>query len=160
VIARLPLNGVVVADFSRILAGPLCTQLLADAGARVIKVEEPERGDETRRWGPPFLRGVSAYFLSINRNKESLTLNLRTDAGREATRRLIERADVVVDNFLPSQKASLGFVDPRTIKRDVVHCTIGGYDSDSAEQTRRATTFWRRRSRAGWRSPASLMASR
>jgi CoA:oxalate CoA-transferase len=133
VIARLPLNGVLVADFSRILAGPLCTQLLADAGARVIKVEEPERGDETRRWGPPFLGGVSAYFLSINRNKESLTINLRSDGGREAARRLVERADVVVDNFLPSQKASLRFADPRTIKRDVVHCTISGYDSDSAD---------------------------
>src|SRR5438094_9858855 len=95
----LPLEGLVVADFSRVLAGPLCTQLLADAGARVIKVEEPGRGDETRRWGPPFVRGVSAYFLSINRGKESMTLNLKSDEGREVARRLIERADIVVDNF-------------------------------------------------------------
>lgn len=126
-----PLRGVVVADFSRILAGPLCTQLLADAGARVIKIEEPSRGDETRRWGPPFVRGVSSYFLAINRGKESLTLNLKSDGGREAARRLIERAEVVVDNFLPSQKRSVGFGDPRAIRRDLVHCSITGYDGDS-----------------------------
>ena len=74
------LGGILVADFSRILAGPLCTQILSDAGARVIKIEEPERGDETRRWGPPFVNGVSAYFLSINRNKQSLAANLKTAA--------------------------------------------------------------------------------
>src|SRR6185295_1176855 len=74
-----PLADILVADFSRVLAGPLCTQLLAEAGARVIKVEEPGRGDETRRWGPPFVDGISAYFLSINKGKESLTLNLRSE---------------------------------------------------------------------------------
>jgi crotonobetainyl-CoA:carnitine CoA-transferase CaiB-like acyl-CoA transferase len=131
-VSRLqPLRGVVVADFSRILAGPLCTQLLADAGARVIKVEDPARGDETRRWGPPWVGGISAYFLAVNRNKESLTLNLRGERGREAARRLIGRADVVVDNFLPAQKASLQFADPRTINPRAVHCSITGYDSDS-----------------------------
>ena len=114
-----PLDDIVVADFSRVLAGPLCTQLLADAGARVIKVEEPGRGDETRRWGPPFLRGVSAYFLSINRGKESLTVNLKSDDGREIARRLIERADVVVDNFLSLVLP----VNPRA-----VHCRISGFD--------------------------------
>jgi len=125
-----PLQGIVVADFSRILAGPLCTQLLADAGARVIKVEEPGRGDETRRWGPPFVRGVSAYFLSINRNKESITVNMKTEAGRKIARELIDRADVVIDNFLPSQRASLGFthVSPRAVR-----CTISGFDSDTAD---------------------------
>src|SRR5438874_11281451 len=102
-----PLSGITVADFSRVLAGPLCTQLLADNGARVIKIEEPGRGDETRRWGPPFVRGVSAYFLSINRNKESLTLNLKSDAGAAIARQLAERADVVIDNFLPAQSALL-----------------------------------------------------
>lgn len=124
------LGGLVVADFSRILAGPLCTQLLADAGARVIKVEEPRRGDETRRWGPPFAGDVSAYFLSINRNKESLTLDLKSDEGREVARRLIARADVVVDNFLPSQRKSLQF-DAGNEK--AVSCTITGYDGDSSE---------------------------
>lgn len=128
----LPLDGILVADFSRVLAGPLATQLLADSGARVIKVEEPGGGDETRRWGPPFVGGVSAYFLSVNRGKESITLNLKSEDGAEAARRLIERADVVIDNFLPAQKASLRFA-PRRINPRAVHCTIGGFDSDSAE---------------------------
>ena len=122
-----PLHGIVVADFSRVLAGPLCTQLLADAGARVIKIESPE-GDETRRWGPPFVRGVSAYFLSINRNKESVVVDLKTPEGAEIARQLVERADVVVDNFLPAQRAKLLPLNPRA-----VHCSIGGFDSDTAE---------------------------
>jgi crotonobetainyl-CoA:carnitine CoA-transferase CaiB-like acyl-CoA transferase len=127
---KLPLEGILVADFSRVLAGPLATQLLGDWGARVIKIEEPERGDETRRWGPPFVGDVSAYFLSINRNKESVALDLKSDEGAEVARRLIERADVVVDNFLPAQKESLRFM-PRKINPRVVHCTIAGFDSDS-----------------------------
>src|SRR5882757_8804299 len=110
---QLPLEGILVADFSRVLAGPLATQLLADSGARVIKIEEPGGGDETRRWGPPFVGGVSAYFLSVNRGKESITLNLKSDDGWEAARRLIERADVVIDNLLPAQKASLRFAPRR-----------------------------------------------
>jgi crotonobetainyl-CoA:carnitine CoA-transferase CaiB-like acyl-CoA transferase len=128
-----PLEGLLVADFSRVLAGPLATQLLADNGARVIKIEEPGRGDETRRWGPPFVRGISAYFLSINRNKESLTLNLKSDEGRAIARSLVARADVVVDNFLASQKESLRFPDPRSVNSRVVHCSISGYDSDTDE---------------------------
>ena len=128
--SKLPLDGILVADFSRILAGPLATQLLGDWGARVIKVEEPERGDETRRWGPPFVDGVSAYFLSINRNKESMAIDLKSDEGAEVARRLIERADVVVDNFLPAQKESLHFA-PREINQRIVHCTIAGFDSDT-----------------------------
>jgi crotonobetainyl-CoA:carnitine CoA-transferase CaiB-like acyl-CoA transferase len=128
-LSRLPLRGILVADFSRVLAGPLCTQLLADAGARVIKVEEPERGDETRRWGPPFLRGVSAYFLAVNRNKESIAVDLKSAQGREVAKRLIERADVVVDNFLPTQRKKLGIRrNPRA-----VHCSITGFDSDTRE---------------------------
>ena len=126
----LPLDGILVADFSRVLAGPLATQLLGDWGARVIKIEEPERGDETRRWGPPFVGGVSAYFLSINRNKESVALDLKSEEGAEAARRLVERADVVVDNFLPAQRESLRFA-PRAINPRVVYCTIAGFDSDT-----------------------------
>jgi crotonobetainyl-CoA:carnitine CoA-transferase CaiB-like acyl-CoA transferase len=126
----LPLDGIFVADFSRVLAGPLCTQLLGDWGARVIKIEEPARGDETRRWGPPFVGDVSVYFLSINRNKESIAIDLKSDEGADIARRLIEGADVVVDNFLPAQKASLRFA-PREINPRVVHCTIAGFDSDT-----------------------------
>src|SRR6185295_14766329 len=128
----LPLNGILVADFSRVLAGPLATQLLGDWGARVIKVEEPRHGDETRRWGPPFIGDVSAYFLSVNRNKESVTLNLKSDEGAAVARRLIEKADVVVDNFLPSQKESLRFA-PRDANRSAIHCTIAGFDSDGRD---------------------------
>ena len=123
---RRPLDGILVADFSRVLAGPLCTQMLADAGARVIKIEEPGRGDETRRWGPPFVNGISAYFLSINRGKESMTLNLKSDDGRSIAQTLIARADVVVENFL---KAPIDF---GTNERAVV-CSIRGFDSDTSE---------------------------
>ena len=128
-----PLHGLLVVDFSRVLAGPLCTQLLSDAGARVIKIEQPGRGDETRRWGPPFVKGVSAYFLSVNRGKESLAIDLRSPRGGAVVRRLLSRADVVVDNFLPAQKESLRFADPRSTNRRIVHCTISGFDSDTAE---------------------------
>ena len=121
-----PLDGIFVADFSRVLAGPLCTQMLADAGARVVKVEEPERGDETRRWGPPFVDGISAYFLSINRGKQSLTLNLKSDEGRRVAELLIARADVVVENFLTPP------VDFGMNARAVV-CSIRGFDSDTSE---------------------------
>jgi crotonobetainyl-CoA:carnitine CoA-transferase CaiB-like acyl-CoA transferase len=125
-----PLSGVLVADFSRVLAGPLCTQLLADEGARVIKIEEPTHGDETRRWGPPFLGDVSAYFLSVNRGKESLALDLRSDEGRRVARLLMERADVVIDNFLPAQRHALGLTD---MPERVIHCSITGFDGDTAE---------------------------
>jgi crotonobetainyl-CoA:carnitine CoA-transferase CaiB-like acyl-CoA transferase len=121
-----PLEGLLVADFSRVLAGPLCTQMLADEGARVIKVEQPVRGDETRRWGPPFVNGVSTYFLSINRGKESLTLNLRSDEGRRIAELLIDRADVIVENFL---EPPLDFAaNPRAVV-----CSIRGFDSDTPE---------------------------
>jgi crotonobetainyl-CoA:carnitine CoA-transferase CaiB-like acyl-CoA transferase len=123
-----PLDGILVADFSRVLAGPLCTQLLADFGARVIKIEEPTRGDETRRWGPPFLGDISTYFLSVNRGKESLTLDL--SRGDDVVERLLDRADVVVDNFLPRQRARLlGNIRKRHPR--LVHCSIAGYDSDT-----------------------------
>ena len=122
--SRTPLRGITVADFSRVLAGPLCSQLLADAGARVIKVDEPGRGDETRRWGPPFAGDVAAYFLAINRGKESMTLNLKS--GREIAARLIDRADVVLDNFLKRD-----LLPP--IPKNVVHCSIHGYDRDTPE---------------------------
>ncbi|MFL6248246.1 MAG: CaiB/BaiF CoA transferase family protein [Thermoanaerobaculia bacterium] len=126
----LPLSGILVADFTRVLAGPLCTQMLADEGARVIKIEEPSAGDETRRWGPPFLGDFSTYFLSVNRGKESLALDLRSDDGKRIARALIERADVVIDNFLPAQRQALGLT---TMPERVIHCSISGFDGDTAE---------------------------
>lgn len=131
--SRLPLADILVADFSRVLAGPLCTQILGDAGARVIKIEERERGDETRRWGPPFLGGVSAYFLAVNRNKESVAIDLKSTDGRQFAKKLIARADVVVDNFLPAHRRRLGLANIRRGNPRAIHCSIGGFDSDSGE---------------------------
>lgn len=125
---RLPLDGIVVADFTRVLAGPLCTQLLADEGARVIKVEDPSRGDETRHWGPPFVGDVATYFLSINRNKESIALDLRSDEGRALAHELIVRADIVIDNFLPSQRERL-----LEVPESKIHCSIAGFDPDTPD---------------------------
>src|ERR671934_2549872 len=97
--ATSPLAGIKVLDLSRVLAGPLCTMLLGDLGADVIKVERPERGDDTRQWGPPFdRRGESAYYLSVNRNKLSLAADLDDPADRSLVGELIQEADVVVDN--------------------------------------------------------------
>ncbi|HYH07693.1 MAG TPA: CoA transferase [Thermoanaerobaculia bacterium] len=127
--SALPLHGILVADFTRVLAGPLCTQMLADEGARVIKVEEPQRGDETRNWGPPFLNGVSTYFLSVNRNKESLALDLRGEEGQRFAKELIARADVVIDNFLPAQRATL----LSEVPAHAIHCSISGFDADTPE---------------------------
>src|SRR3954447_26841229 len=103
-----PLEGLTVLDFSRVLAGPYCTMQLADLGARVIKIEEPGRGDDTRAWGPPFVGGESAYFLSVNRNKESLALDLKRPAARGVLDALIRRADILVENFRPGTMARLG----------------------------------------------------
>ncbi|MDQ3282266.1 MAG: CoA transferase [Acidobacteriota bacterium] len=125
---RLPLDGILVADFTRVLAGPLCTQMLADEGARVIKVEEPSRGDETRRWGPPFAAEISTYLLSVNRNKESLALDLRSEEGKRIASELIARADVVIDNFLPPQREAL-----LDVPESKIHCSIGGFDADTKE---------------------------
>src|SRR5436189_6348827 len=96
-----PLEGITVVDLTRVLSGPYCTMLLADMGARVIKVEQPGKGDDTRAWGPPFLEGESAYFLSINRNKESLTLDFKQPEGRAILDRLLAKSDVLVENFMP-----------------------------------------------------------
>ena len=97
---RLPLAGIRVADFSRVLAGPLATMLLGDLGADVVKVERPVTGDDTRGWGPPFVGEDAAYFLSLNRNKRSVTLDLGPEDGRSAARRLALASDVLVANCL------------------------------------------------------------
>src|SRR3978361_553680 len=102
-----PLSDIVVLDLTRVLSGPYCTMMLADLGARVIKVEQPLKGDDTRAWGPPFVGKESAYFLSVNRNKESLTLDFKHPEGRAILNRLIARADGLVETFSPAARAKL-----------------------------------------------------
>ena len=127
------LSGLRVLDFSRVLAGPFCTMLLADLGADVIKVEHPARGDDTRAWGPPWLGegddAQSAYFLSVNRNKRSLTLDIKTPGGQDLARRLAAKSHVVVENFKAGQMASfgLGYDDLRAINPALVYCSITGF---------------------------------
>ena len=124
-----PLDGITVLDLTRVLSGPYCTMLLADMGARVIKVEQPGKGDDTRAWGPPFLEGESAYFLSINRNKESVTLDFKHPDGRALLNRLIAKADVLVENFRPGTLTRLG-LDFETLSRNhsrLVYCSISGF---------------------------------
>ena len=129
--ANGPLAGMRVVDLTRILAGPLCTMMLGDMGADVIKVEPPDKGDDTRGWGPPFIAGEAAYFLGVNRNKRSLTLNMAVPAGQKILAGLVEKADVLIDNFRIGTLEKWGFTDawfeqhaPR-----LVRCSITGYGS-------------------------------
>jgi formyl-CoA transferase/CoA:oxalate CoA-transferase len=124
-----PLAGLTVLDLTRVLSGPYCTMLLADMGARVIKIEQPGRGDETRAWGPPFVAGESAYFLSINRNKESVTLDFKQPGGRTALDRLIERSDILVENFRPGtlDRLGLGYAAIAAALPRLVYCSISGF---------------------------------
>jgi crotonobetainyl-CoA:carnitine CoA-transferase CaiB-like acyl-CoA transferase len=127
-----PLEGVRVLDLTRALAGPYCTMLLGDFGADVIKVEEPSRGDESRDWGPPFVADQSAYFLSVNRNKRSVALDLRSVAGRAAARDLAAASDVLVENFRPGTAArlGLGYDELKSRNPALVYCSISGYGQD------------------------------
>jgi crotonobetainyl-CoA:carnitine CoA-transferase CaiB-like acyl-CoA transferase len=132
-----PLDGLTVLDLTRVLSGPYCTMLLADMGARVIKIERPGRGDETRTWGPPFVAGESTYFLSINRNKESVTLDFKMPAGRDALDRLIARADVLVENFRPGTLDRCGLDAPSLRERHprLIHASISGYGQTGPRRT-------------------------
>jgi formyl-CoA transferase len=124
-----PLSGMVVLDLTQIMAGPFCTMLLADMGADVIKVEKPNGGDDTRQMGPPFIKGWSAGFLALNCNKRSLALNLQGEAGRAVFKRLLERADVVVENFRPGvmERLGLGYEELLRLKPSLVYCSISGF---------------------------------
>ena len=125
------LEGLRVLDLTRILAGPLCTMMLGDMGADVIKVEPPGTGDDTRTWGPPFIEGEAAYFLGLNRNKRSITLNMAVPDGQAILRELIAKADVLIDNFKLGTLAKWGFTDEwfdRNAPR-LVRCSITGYGS-------------------------------
>jgi crotonobetainyl-CoA:carnitine CoA-transferase CaiB-like acyl-CoA transferase len=126
-----PLDGILVADFSRVLAGPLATVTLADLGARVIKVERPGSGDDTRSWGPPYSATGATYFEGVNRNKESLCLDLTDDADRAVARELALRADVLVENFKPGgmDRLGLGYDDLKQENPGLVYASITGFGS-------------------------------
>jgi crotonobetainyl-CoA:carnitine CoA-transferase CaiB-like acyl-CoA transferase len=137
-----PLTGIVVADLTRALAGPHATMLLGDLGARVIKVEQPGTGDDSRHWGPPFAGPpddpVSTYFLSCNRNKESVTCDLKSSAGKEFLARLIRHSDVLVENFRPGVLDRAGFSHARLheLSPRLVICSISGFGHDGPEHDR------------------------
>src|SRR5690349_5012498 len=126
-----PLEGLRILDLTRILAGPLCTMMLGDMGADVIKIEPPGSGDDTRTWGPPFAGGESAYFLGVNRNKRSITLNMAVPAGQEILASLIEQCDVLVENFKVGTLEKWGFGNDWLEKHAprVIRCSITGYGS-------------------------------
>ena len=127
--ATPPLAGITVLDLTRVLAGPYCTMLAADMGARVIKIEHPRQGDDTRAWGPPFAAGESAYYLSVNRNKESVALDFKTPEGRAMLDALIARADVLVENFRPGtlDRIGLGHQTLRARYPSLVYVSISGF---------------------------------
>ena len=133
-----PLSGMVILDLTQILAGPMCTMVLADMGADVIKIEKPNGGDDNRRMGPPFIKDWSAGFLAVNRNKRSLSLDLRGEAGRGVLRRLVEGADVVVENFRPGvmERLGLGYEELAAIKPSLIYCTISGFGSTGPARNR------------------------
>jgi crotonobetainyl-CoA:carnitine CoA-transferase CaiB-like acyl-CoA transferase len=122
------LSGIRVIDFTRVVAGPYCTMMLGDLGAEVLKIESPQ-GDDTRKWGPPFVEDESAYFLAINRNKKSVCLDLRTEEGQEAARKLIMTADIVIENFRTGVMEQLGLSYDELHPRHpgLIYCSISGY---------------------------------
>ncbi|QLL07690.1 CaiB/BaiF CoA transferase family protein [Mycobacterium vicinigordonae] len=130
-----PLSPVLVADFSRVLAGPFCTMTLGDLGAEIVKVERPG-GDDTRAWGPPFVDGESTYFLGVNRNKRSIVLDLRDPEDLAVARSLTERADVVVENFRPGTMARFGLDEPtlRQANPAVVYCSISAFGTGAGHE--------------------------
>lgn len=123
------LDGIRIIDASRVLAGPFCSMILGDLGAEVVKIEHPESGDETRGWGPPYARGESAYYLSANRNKQSMTLNLKSDQGKEIFRRLAAAGDVVVENFKAGtlDKMGLGYQQLKAANPRLIMASITGF---------------------------------
>ncbi len=129
-----------VLDLSRAVAGPYCTMMLADMGAEVIKIELPGEGDDTRSWGPPFQGGESSYFMSVNRNKKSLTLNLKKEEGKKIFYKLSKDADVIVENFTPGTVEDLGisYENVKKINQKIVYCSISGFGQTGPYKNRPA----------------------
>jgi len=126
------LEGIKILDLTRYLAGPYCSMILADLGAEVIKVERPGTGDGSRQWGPPFIQGESAYFLSINRNKKSMTLNLQSEKGRTILHKMASSCDVLIENFRPGTAQRLGadYATLSKINPMLIYCSISGFGQD------------------------------
>ena len=135
--AEQPLKGVRILDLTRVLAGPYCAMLLGDMGAEVIKVEEPGKGDDTRGW-PPFAGGESTYFMSVNRNKKSITLNLKAPEGRDILRKLAKKSDVLLENFRTGtmEKLGLGYATLSKLNPRLVYCAISGFGESGPESHR------------------------
>ena len=132
-----PLDGIVVADFTRVLAGPYCTMLLGDMGAEVIKVERPGAGDDTRMWGPPYTAsGQSTYFAGVNRNKTTVGVDLSTPEGVQAARDLMARADIVIENFKAGtlERLGLDYESVRASHAGLIYCTISGFGSGAGRE--------------------------
>ncbi|MFN8576358.1 MAG: CaiB/BaiF CoA-transferase family protein [Candidatus Sericytochromatia bacterium] len=129
----LPLKGIRVVDLSRVVSGPYCTMMLGDLGAEIIKIEHPKVKDETRTWGPPFHenRDDSAYYLSMNRNKKSLTLDFKQEEGKKVLLKIIEQSDILVENFRVGtlEKLGLGYEDIKKTNPQLIYCSISGYGS-------------------------------
>ena len=136
--APLPLAGIRVLDLTRVVSGPFGTMLLGDLGADVVKIEEPQHGDEARTYGPPFLGGESAYFLSVNRNKRSCAIDLKAPAGRELIRRMAAVADVVVENFRPGtlERLGLGFEELSRANQRLILCAVSGFGRTGPDAAR------------------------
>ena len=134
------LEGVRVLDLTRALAGPFCTLMLGDYGADILKIELPGSGDDTRHWGPPFIGDESAYFLSINRNKRSLTLNFKENQARDIFLQLAAQADVIVENFTPGVMArfGLGYTAVQVVNPRIIYCSISGFGQNGPYQSRPA----------------------
>lgn len=123
------LDSITILDLTRYLAGPYCSMILGDLGAEVVKIERPKTGDGSRQWGPPFIHGESAYFLSINRNKKSVTINLRTEKGCEIVRKMASTYDVLIENYRPGivQKLGLDYETLSKINPQLIYCSISGF---------------------------------
>ena len=136
----LPLENLRVLDMTRALTGPYCTQMLGDMGADIIKVEQPNVGDNSRAWGPPFVAGESTYFLSINRNKRSITLDLRHPDCAEIMRAMVAQSDIVIENFVPGhmQKYGFDYEACKAIKPDIIYCSISGFGQNGPDHGRAA----------------------
>ncbi|KAG1653430.1 Succinate--hydroxymethylglutarate CoA-transferase [Nymphon striatum] len=133
-----PLDGVRVLDLTRILAGPFCTMVLGDLGAEIIKIENTDGGDESRNWGPPFIGSESCYFVSINRNKKSVSINLKTKEGQLLCQQMAKKCDVLIENFVPGKldEFGLGYNTLKSIAPHLIYCSITGYGSEGPDAHR------------------------